>query len=191
MLEIGTGPSTLIYASYLNNKNKLFVFEPQKKKFDMLNQKLKKNDLLNKVIVKQQACFCENKTKTMNNNEKDQKNINLSSVFLDFNEGNIKYVKLDDINYLYDIGFICCNTNKFDPWCFYGAKNLIKRNRPVILYKKTYTKYFENNKKLNSEYSEIYKFNIKRYCILELGNYLYINDFTTRYSLLIPIENLY
>ena len=97
MLEIGTGPSTLIYASYLNNKNKLFVFEPQKKKFDMLNQKLKKNDLLNKVIVKQQACFCENKTKTMNNNEKDQKNINLSSVFLDFNEGNIKPVRVFNI----------------------------------------------------------------------------------------------
>ena len=64
ILEIGghCGTSTLVYASFLNDGNKVYVYEPQKNLYDLLVKNITQNQLENKVIAYNNAVFCQNMT---------------------------------------------------------------------------------------------------------------------------------
>ena len=52
ILEIGAhcGTSTIVYASFLNENQKIYAYEPQKELYNLLVQNIKQNNLENKII---------------------------------------------------------------------------------------------------------------------------------------------
>ena len=73
ILEIGghCGTSTIVYASFLNNKNKIYVYEPQKNMYKLLIKNIKQNNLEQKIIPFNYAIFCKNMNMNMNNIDMD------------------------------------------------------------------------------------------------------------------------
>src|SRR5579872_2237060 len=59
ILEIGghCGTSSIVYASFLNSPNVVFVYEPQKCMYDLLKQNIVQNNLQNKIIPHNFAVF--------------------------------------------------------------------------------------------------------------------------------------
>ena len=82
ILEIGghCGTDTIVYASYLNEKSKVFVYEPQKNLYNILEKNIKQNNLSDKIIPYNKGVFCFNGVGTMdaiefiNSKLKDTKN---------------------------------------------------------------------------------------------------------------------
>ena len=56
----------MFYAKLLDKKNKVFVYEPQKRLFMLLLQNIKQNNLDNKVQAYNKAFFCEKGLLSMN-----------------------------------------------------------------------------------------------------------------------------
>jgi hypothetical protein len=83
---------------------------------------------------------------------------------------NVKCYKMDDLN-LENIGFIHSDAQGAEPYIFWGAKETIRKFRPIIFYEnaKNESYLFENIKKYYDVDSEIYNFSIKDFCINELG----------------------
>ena len=180
ILEIGghCGSSTIVYANYLNSNRKVYVYEPQRKQYNILRFNTIQNNLEDKIVAFNNAVFCKNMNIKMNNIDIDggreivSKCYNNSNLLCNFggiglgvNGEDVKAVVIDDMNHI-DIGFI-----HFDIHIFSNAKNLIKNNRPVILY--------ENNKKYNDflynnvcnsypEFNEYSNFDLEEYCMKEL-----------------------
>ena len=60
ILEIGghCGTSTIIYSSFLDEDKKIFVYEPQKKMYELLVENINQNNLQNKIIPYNLGVFC-------------------------------------------------------------------------------------------------------------------------------------
>jgi len=73
ILEIGghCGSSSIIYASFLNNQNKIYVYEPQYNMYNLLVKNIHQNNLENKIIPFNYGVFCYNGKGTMNNIDLD------------------------------------------------------------------------------------------------------------------------
>ena len=184
ILEIGghCGTSTLFYAKMLNSDSKIFVFEPQKKMYDLLETNIVQNDLKHKVVSYNLGVFCFNGSGNMTLESSDVfKGHKITDNFAGFNLGangeEVNLVRLDSI-ILPDIGFIHCDAQGSENFIFSGAKDLISQHRPVIFYEDNTKKVSKEHdgqylvkavKENYPEYSKEANFDIKKY-LIELLN---------------------
>lgn len=189
ILEIGghCGTSTLVYSSFLNDGNKIFVYEAQKNMHTLLQHNIKQNGLENKITAFHNAVFCENMDIQMNNIDLDGGGGNVqkrytSELNLQCNFGgiglgsggeNTRAITIDGDMKHDNIGFIHCDAQGAENFIFAKGVELIKRDRPVILY--------ENNEKYNGkflynnvcrsypQFSQYSKFNLEDYCMNKLN----------------------
>ncbi len=212
ILEIGghCGTSTLFYIKQIDDTKQYYVFEPQEKMYKLLVHNLEQNNLEKKVKHYNAACFCFDGHINMHNIDMDghsselanSSNRNQEITFLEQNDKMINYAgrsigtrgelvkcyKIDNLE-LDNIGFIHCDAQGSENFLFHGAKELIKKYKPVILYenKDMYGTYLYNLIRDNyPEYIEESEFDIKNYCMNELKYNTYLDGFGTMNTLLLP-----
>jgi len=182
ILEIGghCGTSSIVYASFISNYNKVYVFEPQKKMYNLLVKNIAQNKLRNKIIPVNRGCFCYNGEGKMNSTDLDGiKNTNVEEAYEKNNLCNfggiclgndgesVELVRIDDLK-IYNIGFIHCDAQGSENFIFHGGKELIKKYRPVIFYENNMEydkKLYDNVVNAYPEYKEESLFDIKDYCM--------------------------
>jgi len=73
ILEIGghCGTSSIIYSSFLNNSQKVYVYEPQMNMYNLLVKNINQNNLQNKIIPNNLGVFCFEGIGNMNNIDLD------------------------------------------------------------------------------------------------------------------------
>lgn len=188
ILEIGghCGTSSIIYASYLNDGYKVYVFEPQKKLYKLLLKNIKQNRLENKIIPFNKGIFCYNGYTFMNNIDLDggggnvikryteefDKPCNFGGICIGGNGEQIEVITIDELN-IDNIGFIHCDAQGSENFIFSKAIKTITTNRPVIYYEdnQKYAFNLYNNVCINNpNYTNDSLFNITKYCI-EILNY--------------------
>jgi len=200
LLEIGghCGTSTLIYSSFLNSQSKCYVYEPQKKMYELL---VKNTRSQTKIIPYNKAVFCYNGIG------------NMSSECIDMNQGRVvdnynnlipsnfgglsigrggeevEFVTIDSMDHE-NIGFIHCDAQGAENFIFSSAIQMITKYKPVI--------YFENNQEYSKniynavcskypDYVQESKFDIVDFCMNTLGYSKRIEKFNNSIdTLLIP-----
>ena len=205
ILEIGghCGTSSIIYASFINDNCKVYVYEPQKKMYDLLCHNIKQNNLEHKIIPYNFAVFCTNGKGSMNeidldggggNVEKryeEESNLpcNFGGVCLGSFGEEIQMITMDDMKHE-NVGFIHVDAQGAENFIFSHGKNFIKNNRPVILYENNarYQNYlYQQVCKSYPQYKEYSTFSIQDYCFYELGyKYLVYNFMNGADDLLLP-----
>lgn len=204
ILEIGghCGTSSIVYASFLK-KGKVHVFEPQHNMFELLVKNIKQNNLRKKILPYNLGVFCYAGLGKMNGIDLDggggaverryreEKHLpcNFGGIGLGFNGERIALTRMDDIK-IDNIGFIHVDAQGAENHIFSAGLELIKKHRPVI--------YYENNEinakylydmvcKSYPQYEQESKFDIKKFCMFELGYSRYIDCFNGGIdTLLIP-----
>jgi FkbM family methyltransferase len=204
ILEIGghSGTSTLFYSTILKENNIIYTFEPQKQMFTILNKNVEVNNLNKKIKTFNLALFCKTGQIHMHSEdldgpskgnihilESENKDINYGGVCLGKNGELTHCLKLDEFD-AENIGYIHCDAQGAEPFIFSCATQFIKKHRPVILYEdiNLYGNYLFDI--INTSYPEFIdnsKFDIKKYCVNELG-YYHIQNFNNSGfdSLLLP-----
>ena len=145
ILEIGghCGTSSIVYSSFLNDKQKLYVYEPQCNMYNLLVQNINQN----KIIPNNVGVFCFEGNGRMNNidldggggvvakryNEENNLNCNFGGIGLGDDGENIKLTTIDNMN-LCDIGYIHCDAQGSENFIFSKGIETITKCRPVILY---------------------------------------------------------
>lgn len=187
ILEIGghSGTSTIAYSSFLN-EGKIYVFEPQKEMYDILNINIKQNNLENKIYSFNNAVFCFNGKGFMNKyvldgtnkNEKiinNNKILNYGGLCIGSEGEETDFITIDEMD-IKNIGFIHIDAQGSEPFIFSQSLNLINKYKPVIYYEKPEKKFINEIIKNYPEYENLKNFDIKKYCIENL-NYeeIYIN----------------
>jgi FkbM family methyltransferase len=205
ILEIGAncGTSSIVYSSFLNSNSKIYAYEPQKNMFDLLNLNIVNNSLQDKIIPINKGLFCYNGTAIMNDIDLDggggnvekrytsENNLpcNYGGIGLGRNGEKIEVVTLDSLN-LDNIGFIHCDAQGSENFIFSKSLETIRKNRPVILYEnyEFYGTYlYDNICETYINYIEEKSFNIKKFCMEELGYSKFIDRFNGGIdTLLIP-----
>lgn len=187
ILEIGAhcGTSSIVYSSYISNENQLFAYEPQHCMYQLLVQNIQQNNLENKIIPFNNGVFCYKGQGNMNSIDLDGGGGNVIRRYTDeshigCNFGGISLGKdgepialttLDDMEHT-NIGFIHCDAQGSENFIFSNGKNMIKNNRPVILYENNekYCKLlYDNVCATYPSYTEESKFNLAEYCMKELN----------------------
>ncbi len=205
ILEIGghVGTSTIVYASFLDKDSKYWVFEPQSNIFSYLQKNIKHNNLNVKAI--HGSAFCYTGKMNMNSKPVDGPNTNLPLNFLSQRNMPVNYggltvgkngeeincYKLDEYSELDNIGFIHCDAQGSEPFLFSGAKELIRKNRPVILYEDKALgagpQLYHNVCQSYPQYSQYSTFDISDFCLNELGYTQIIRKFNnSEDNLLVP-----
>lgn len=205
ILEIGghSGTSTIIYAKYLNDNNKVYVYEPQQNQFNLLKFNIEQNNLQNKIEPFNYAVFCKNMNINMNEisldcgggcvlkryNKQYKFKCNFGGIGLGLNGEKVKAITVDSMNHS-NIGFIHCDAQGAENHIFSQATNLIKKYKPTILYENNqlYATYLYNNV-CNSypEFNQYSNFNLEKYCTQELKYSNIIHQFCSgQDDLLIP-----
>lgn len=205
ILEIGghCGTSSIIYASFLNDENKIYVYEPQKKLFHLLVKNIEQNNLKKKIIPYNFGIFCYNGLGKMHNKDLDggsgliekrydEENFlkcNFGGVCLGNDGENVILITVDSMN-LDNIGFIHCDAQGAENFIFSKALDTIKKYRPVILYENNEcfgTYLYKNVCEAYPDFIEESKFDLKKYCINVLNYKIFIDKFNnTIDTLLIP-----
>ena len=204
ILEIGghCGTSTIVYASYLNNNSKIFVYEPQEIMFKLLNKNITQNNLQDKIISYNSGVFCYEGIGIMNNidldgggglvnkryNEENDLLCNFGGIGLGNDGETIQLTTIDSMK-LSNVGFIHCDAQGSESYIFYSSLNTININKPFILYEnnKAYSKFlYDQVSTTYPEYKNKNEIDIKDYCINKL-NYTSIDKFNNSIDdLLIP-----
>ena len=205
ILEIGghCGTSSIVYSSFLDDKQKLYVYEPQRNMYNLLVQNINQNNLQNKIIPNNLGVFCFEGKGQMNNIDLDggggvvskryaEENIlncNFGGIGLGDDGENINLTTIDNMN-LDDIGFIHCDAQGSENFIFSKGIETIKKYRPLILYENNelYGRYlYDNVCKSYPNYKEESKFDIKKYCMEQLHYSKCIDKFNDSIdTLLIP-----
>ena len=205
ILEIGghCGTSSIVYSSFLDNENKVYVYEPQFNMYNLLVKNINQNNLQNKIIPFNSGVFCYNGHGKMNDidldggggivskryNEENNLKCNFGGICLGSRGENIKLVTIDSMN-LDNIGFIHCDAQGSESFIFSQGMQTIKKNRPVILYEnnKKYGKYLYNNVYKNyPAWREEANFDVTKYCMETLNYSKCIDKFNNSIdTLLIP-----
>ncbi len=195
ILEIGghCGTSTLVYSRYISPPAKLFVLEPQRNLFHLLQKTVSDNHLQDMVVPIQKAGFCYSGKGYMFDTDIDGANGDIQSRYTDesrlpCNFGGlavgrkgeeVSMTTLDELE-LPEIGFIHCDAQGSESFLFAKSTGLLRRDRPVI--------FFEDNARFNRhlylsvckaypEYSEYSDFSVEDFCIDELGYRIRIENF--------------
>jgi FkbM family methyltransferase len=204
ILEIGghCGTSSIIYASYLSENSKIYVYEPQLKMFEILLQNINQNNLQDKIIPKKMGIFCYEGIGNMNNidldggggevqkryNEECELSCNFGGICLGNGGEQIQLTTIDKIN-VPNIGFIHCDAQGSENFIFSKSTDVLNKYKPVILYENNqeYGKYlYENVCNTYSDYVNESKFDVKKYCVENL-QYSFIDKYNKSIdTLLIP-----
>jgi FkbM family methyltransferase len=195
ILEIGghCGTSTIVYSSFLNSQQKIYVYEPQKNMYNLLVKNIMQNNLQHIIIPNNLGIFCYTGQATMNNidmdggggeitkryNEENNLDCNFGGVGLGDKGETINVVTIDSLN-LDDIGYIHCDAQGSENFIFSNALETIKKYRPVILYenKEFYGTYlYDNICKTYPTYKKESEFDIKKYCMETLNYSRFIDRF--------------
>lgn len=195
ILEIGghCGTSSIVYSSFLNPTSKLYVFEPQKKMFQLLEHNIKQNNLTDKIHPENYGVFCFSGDGHMNeididggggnvekrHNEENNLPCNFGGIGLGSSGESIKMITVDDMQ-IENIGFIHCDAQGSEPFIFSKAIETITKYRPVILYENIefYGTYlYDNIVKSYPEYEAESKFDLKKFCMEKLNYSQYIDRF--------------
>ena len=205
ILEIGghCGTSSIVYSSFLDDKQKLYVYEPQRNMYNLLVQNINQNNLQNKIIPNNLGVFCFEGKGQMNNIDLDggggvvskryaEENIlncNFGGIGLGDDGENINLTTIDNMK-LDDIGFIHCDAQGSENFIFSKGIETIKKYRPHILYENNelYGRYlYDNVCKSYPTYKEESIFDIKKYCMEQLNYSFCIDKFNGSIdTLLIP-----
>lgn len=205
ILEIGghCGTSSIVYSTFLDDNKKIFVYEPQKELFTLLEENIKQNKLENKIIPHNYGIFCYEGVGKMNSidldggggvvsnryNKESNLGCNFGGIGLGKDGEQIKLTTIDSMN-LEDIGFIHCDAQGSENFIFSKAINTIRKHKPIILYEnyEFYGKYlYENICDTYPNFKEESKFDIKKYCMEELKYSKFIDRFNGGIdTLLIP-----
>ena len=205
ILEIGghCGTSSIIYASYLNEGKKLYVYEPQKKMYDLLVKNIHQNHLQNKILPFHSGVFCYEGNGTMNDtdldggggnvekryNEENNLQCNFGGISLGNKGESIQLTTIDSMN-LQNIGYIHCDAQGAESFIFSKGLETLRRCRPVILYENNMEcgKYlYDTVCRSYPQYAEESKFDIRKFCMEELKYSQCINGFNGSIdNLLIP-----
>jgi FkbM family methyltransferase len=203
ILEIGghCGTSSIVYSSFLNNKQKIYVYEPQQNIYKLLVQNINQNNLQNKIIPYNLGVFCYEGNGQMNNtdldggygvvlkryNEENNLGCNFGGIGLGDDGENIKLTTIDNMK-LDNIGFIHCDAQGSENFIFSKGIETIKKYRPVILYENNelYGKYlYDNVCKSYPNYNKESKFDIKKYCMEQLNYSHFIDRFNRSIDILL------
>ena len=205
ILEIGghCGTSSIVYSSFLNDTQKLHVYEPQHNMYNLLVKNIEQNNLQNKIIPHNLGVFCFEGNGKMNSidldggggvvakryNEENDIGCNFGGIGLGDDGENISLTTIDNMN-LDDIGFIHCDAQGSENFIFSQGIETIKKYRPVILYenKEFYGTYlYDHVCKSYPNYKEESVFDIKKYCMEQLNYSTFIDKFNGAIdTLLIP-----
>lgn len=205
ILEIGghCGTSSIVYSSFLNSGQKVYVYEPQRNMYNLLFYNINQNNLQNKIIPHNLGVFCFEGNGKMNDidldggggvvskryNEERDLGCNFGGIGLGNNGEDIKLTTIDNIN-LDNIGFIHCDAQGSENFIFSKGIDTITKNRPVILYENNehYARYlYDNVCKTYPDYKEESIFDIKKYCMEQLNYSKFIDKFNGSIdTLLIP-----
>jgi len=205
ILEIGghCGTSTIVYSSFLNDNQKIFVYEPQYNIYNLLVKNINQNNLQNKIIPNNLGVFCYEGIAQMNEididggngvalrrfNEEKHLNCNFGGIGLGNGGETIKLTTIDKMD-LDDIGFIHCDAQGAENFIFSKGLETIKKNRPVIYYEDNENygrQFYDNVCKTHPNYEQESKFNIVKYCMEQLNYSIFINRFNGGIdTLLIP-----
>jgi|694.fasta_scaffold00200_28 FkbM family methyltransferase len=205
ILEIGghCGTSSIVYASYLNDTQKLYVYEPQRDMYNLLVKNIEQNNLQNKIIPRHSGVFCFEGCGKMNavaldggggnvkKRHTDERHLgcNFGGICLGDDGEDIKLTTIDNMN-LDDIGFIHCDAQGSENFLFSKGVETIKKYRPVILYENEdfFGPYLSDAvNKSYPTYKEDGKFDIKKYCMEQLNYSKFIDRFAGGWdTLLIP-----
>lgn len=187
ILEIGghCGTSSIVYASFLNPGKKVYVFEPQYNMYNLLLRNIEQNNLKHKIIPYNLGVFCYNGIGKMNNididggggvvqkryNEESDLGCNFGGIGLGQDGEEVNLVTIDSMK-LDNIGFIHCDAQGAENFIFSKGVETIKKHRPLILYENNFlhAKHFYDNI-CNSYpmYKEESEFDVKKFCMEELG----------------------
>ena len=205
ILEIGghCGTSSIVYSSFLNEKQKLYVYEPQQNMYNLLVKNIEQNNLQDIIIPNNLGVFCYEGKGTMNMidldggggivskryNEENNLGCNFGGIGLGTNGEDINLTTIDNMK-LDDIGYIHCDAQGAENFIFSKGIETIKKYRPIILYEnnEVYGRYlYENVCKSYPNYKEESLFDIKKYCMDELKYSKFIDRFNGGMdTLLIP-----
>ena len=204
ILEIGghCGTSTLVYSSFLNNENKIYVYEPQNNMYNLLVKNINQNNLQNKIIPNNLGVFCYEGNGKMNNididatgcevkkryNEEIDSACNFGGIGLGNDGEDIKLTTIDSMK-LDDIGYIHCDAQGSENFIFSKGIETITKYRPVILYEDNESHgrlLYDHVCRTYPDYKEESTFNIKKYCVEQLNYSKCIDRFNGGDTLLIP-----
>lgn len=185
ILEIGghCGSASLMYASFLND-GKVYVYEPQKRMYELLIHNIRQNDLHHKIIPFNQGVFCYTGAGTMHESSLDcggglvdkrhtserDLGCNFGGICLGSGGESVDLTTIDAMGHT-NIGFIHCDAQGAENFIFSGGIETISRDRPNIYYENN-QRYgchlYENVCKTYPQYSIESKFDIGEYCITHL-----------------------
>lgn len=205
ILEIGghCGTSSIVYASFLNKENKVYVYEPQQNMFKLLVQNIKQNDLQNKIMPFNAGVFCHTGFGQMNaidldggggvvsKRYTDEQHLkcNFGGIGLGMNGELVNLVTIDSMD-LDNIGYIHCDAQGSENFIFAKGTETIAKNRPVILYENNaeHGKYlYDNVCRSYPNFKKESQFDLKKYCMETLGYSECIDRFNNSIdTLLIP-----
>lgn len=203
ILEIGghCGTSSIVYASFLNNQSKVFVYEPQLNMYNLLVQNIKQNNLENKIIPHNMGVFCYSGKGSMEAVDIDgftvhkryNEEIHLECNFGGLSLGNsgeqVSLTTIDQMN-LDNLGFIHCDAQGSENFIFSNGIETIKKFRPVILYEnneKFCEIFYKNVCATYPNFKNESKFNVTQYCMEQLNYSKFIDRFNGGVdTLLIP-----
>jgi FkbM family methyltransferase len=195
ILEIGghCGTSSIVYSSFLNNEQKVYVYEPQLNMYNLLVKNINQNNLQNKIIPNNLGVFCYEGKGKMNNidldggggivekryNEESHLDCNFGGIGLGSNGEDIRVTTIDNMQ-LDNIGYIHCDAQGSENFIFSKGLETITKCRPVIFYENNemYGKYlYDNVCSAYPDYKEESTFDIKKYCMEELNYSTFIDKF--------------
>lgn len=187
ILEIGghCGTSSIVYASFLNEGYRVYVYEPQSVLFEILKKNINQNNLQDKIVPFNCGVFCYKGPGIMNNIDLDGGGGTVSRRYtdennLDCNFGGIGLGKdgeetnlttIDDMN-LDNIGYIHCDAQGSENFIFSGGIQTITRCRPVIYYEdnERFGDYLYNNVcNAYPMFKSASKFNVDKFCMEKLN----------------------
>ena len=198
------GSSSIALSSFIENEQKIYVYEPQEKLYKLLIKNIQDNSLQDKIIPHNMGIFCFDGVGTMNNIDLDGGNgiiskryneeyylpCNFAGVTLGKDGEIVKLTTLNTIDTIYDnIGCIYCTAQSSESFIFSKSINFITKNRPVIFFennKNTYKYQFDTIVETYSEFKEDGDFDIIDYCINNLNYTLDRNLFQDETILLLP-----
>lgn len=205
ILEIGghCGTSSIVYSSFINSENKIYVYEPQRNLYDLLIKNIYQNTLQTKIIPSNYGVFCFQGNGKMNNidldggggvvskryAEENHLNCNFGGIGLGCDGEDVNLTTIDNMN-LDDIGYIHCDAQGCENFIFSKGIETITKFRPVIFYEDNQhndTSLYDNVCKSYPNYKEESLFDIKKYCMEQLNYSTFIDKFNGgRDTLLIP-----
>ena len=205
ILEIGghCGTSTIFYSHYINDNQKIFVYEPQEKLYNLLVHNIQQNHLGQKIQPFQSGVFCYNGVGKMSATDMECGNATVAKRYAEENYlpcnfggigmGNdgetINLITVDSMTHD-NIGFIHCDAQGAENFILSGAKETIRKWRPVILYENNAaydTQFYDRVCNAYPEYTAESRFDVKAFCMEELQYSQCIDRFNdSNDTLLVP-----